>query len=61
MVHYEKRYAKVFTIMKLWTLKHKPFFYVGGGGSLFVVLYGICINDDTQYTVRKLDSLCIAQ
>ena len=39
---YEKRYAEAFAITKIPTFKHEPFFiFGGGGGGLFVVLYGI--------------------
>ena len=37
---FEKRYADTFVITKIRTFKHEPFFIVGGGGGLFVVLYG---------------------
>ena len=47
---YEKRYAEAFAITKIRTFKQEPFFIVGGGGeaegggSLFVVLYGMFLS-----------------
>ena len=29
---YDKRYVEAFTITKIWTFKHEPFFFWGGGG-----------------------------
>ena len=29
---YDKRYVEAFTITKIWTFKHEPFFFRRGGG-----------------------------
>ena len=52
---YEKRYAEAFTITKIRTFKHEPFFIIGGeGGGLFVVYV---LSMDYSLDLYELESI----